>query len=153
MVKYAYLTNTYVFLLDKLAFVKYVPNIFSSILCIAPAQPINISSKNITSTSYCITFDPPTNITQNGPIASYTVTYQGELFKTTEYNITVSVDTVVYPLTESSSVCISNLEEYDNYTVLIRANNGAREGAAAIITVETLSSGVFSEIHSYNVHN
>ena len=89
-------------------------------------------------------------------ITSYTVTYQGELLpdksvctigstNTTEYNITVSVNTVVYPLTESSSVCISDLEEYNNYTVLIRANNGAgaSEGNVAVITVQTLSSGMF----------
>ena len=70
------------------------------------------------------------------------MTYQGELFNTTEYNTTVSVSPVVYPLTESSSVCISDLEEYNNYTVLIRANNGAGEGAAAIITVRTLEAGM-----------
>ena len=92
-----------------------------------------------------MTFDPPTNITQNGQITSYTVTYQGELFNTTEIGITVSVNTVVYPLTESSSVCISNLEEYNNYTVLIRAVNGAGEGVAARITVETLEAGLFCE--------
>ena len=95
------------------------------------------------SRSFCISFEPPTYIFQNGPITSYTVTYRGELFNTTEYNTTVSVNTVVYPLTESSSVCISDLEEYNNYTVLLRANNGAGEGAAAMIIVTTLEAGLF----------
>ena len=104
-------------------------------------QVLNLLSESITSTSFCITFDPPTNNSQNGPITSYIVTYQGELFNTTEYNITISVSPVVYPLTESSSVCINNLEEYDNYTVLIRANNGAGEGTAAVISLQTLISG------------
>ena len=76
------------------------------------------------------------------------MTYQGELFNTTEYNITVSISTVVYPLTKSSNVCISELEEYNNYTVLIRANNGAGEGVAAVFTVRTLSSGMFLGIYS-----
>ena len=76
------------------------------------------------------------------------MTYQGELFNTTEYNITVSISTAVYPLTKSSNVCISELEEYNNYTVLIRANNGAGEGAAAVFTVRTLSSGMFLGIYS-----
>ena len=93
-------------------------------------------------TSFCVTFDPPTNITQNGPITSYTVTYQGELFNTTEYNTIVSVNTAVYPLTESSIVFISNLEEYNNYTVMIRAVNGAGEGAAAMIIVRTSEAGL-----------
>ena len=98
-----------------------------------------------------MTFDPPSGINQNGPITSYTVTYQGELFNTTEYNNTISVNKVVYPLTASSSVCINNLEEYNNYTLLIRANNGAGEGTAAIITVQTLEAGlnIASYYHRY----
>ena len=39
-------------------------------------------------------------------------------------------------------MCISDLEEYNNYTVLIRAVNGAGEGTAANITVETLEAGI-----------
>ena len=111
------------------------------IFFLVSSEPLNPNNINITSTSFCVSFEPPTDTDQNGPITSYTVTYQGELFNTTEYNTTVSVNTVVYPLTESSSVCISDLEEYNNYTVLIRANNGAGEGAAAVITVKTLGAG------------
>ena len=70
------------------------------------------------------------------------MTYAGDVFDTTEVNTTVSVSSVVYPLTESSSVCIDNLEEYNNYTVLIRAVNGAGAGTAANITVETLEAGL-----------
>ena len=122
---------------------KYLWNSFF----LVPALPTNLNSTNITSTSFCVTFNPPINITQNGPITSYTVTYQGELFNTTEYNTNVLVNTVVYPLTESSSVCISDLEEYNNYTVLIRANNGAGEGTAAVISVLTLESGLCGIIY------
>ena len=108
-------------------------------------EPLNLSSHNIISTSFCVTFDPPTNITQNGQITYYTVTYVGETFDTTQASVYVSVSSVVYPLTESSTVCISNLEEYNNYTVLLRAVNGAGEGAAAMITVETLEAGFVCE--------
>ncbi|KAI6658157.1 Phosphatidylinositol phosphatase PTPRQ-like isoform X2, partial [Oopsacas minuta] len=104
-----------------------------------PAAPLNLMEVNINSTSFCVTFDPPTSITQNGPISNYTVTYQGELFNAAEVNITVDVNTP-YPLTESSIVCIYNLEEFDNYTVLIRANNGAGEGTATMITVRTAAA-------------
>ena len=116
-------------------------DIFENIFLVSDA-PLNLNSENITSTSFCVTFDPPTNITQNGQISSYNVTYVGYLFDMTEVSTTVSVSSVVYPLTESSSVCISNLEEYNNYTVLIRAVNGAGEGTAATITVETLEAGL-----------
>ena len=115
---------------------------------VVSTAPQNLASENITSTSFCVIFDPPTGINQNGPITSYNVTYQGELFNTTGYNTTISVSSVVYPLTESSSVCLSDLEEYNNYTVLIRANNGAGEGAAATIIVETLEAGLFMNIFS-----
>ena len=112
------------------------------------AAPQNLTSENITSTSFCVTFIPPTNNTQNGQITSYTVTYQGELFNTTEYNTNVSVSSVVYPLTESSIVCLSDLEEYNNYNVSIRAINGAGEGTAATITVQTLEAGLYTYITS-----
>ena len=39
-------------------------------------------------------------------------------------------------------MCISDLEEYNNYTVLIRANNGAGAGVPAIVTVRTLEVGL-----------
>ena len=43
----------------------------------------------------------------------------------------MSVSVVVtYPLTASSSLCINELEEFNNYTVSVRAINGAGEGAA-----------------------
>ena len=128
----------------------YIHWIWFLIITIVSTEPLNLNATNITSTSFCITFDPPTNITQNGLITSYNVTYQGDLFNTTEYNTTVSVNTVVYPLIESSSVCISNLEEYNNYTVLIRAVNGAGEGAAAMIAVETLEAGSYKNLTSVN---
>ena len=74
------------------------------------------------------------------------MTYQGKLINTTAYNTTVPVNTVVYPMTESSNVCIRNLEEYDNYAVLIRAVNGAGEGSAAMLTVQTLEAGSLAHI-------
>ena len=124
--------------------INVVPIIHSTILCIVPGQPTNLASENITSTSFCVTFYPPIDFAQNGPIASYSVTYAGNLFNTTQYTSTVSVNSVVYPLTESSNVCISDLEEYDNYTVLIRAVNGAGAGTAATIIVETLEAGLWN---------
>ena len=109
---------------------------------LAPGAPSQLVASNITSTSFCITISPPTNVTQNGPIQSYTVSYQGELFNTTQVNVYVSVGVVTYPLTASSSVCINGLEEFNNYTVAVRAVNGAGEGAAVTQVVRTLSAGL-----------
>ena len=117
-------------------------NKFMNLYFLAYTEPLKLASENVTTTSFCISFDSPINNTQNGPITSYIVTYQGVLFNTKQVTTTVSVSPVVYPLKESSSVCISNLEEYDNYTVSIRAVNGAGEGTAGMITVQTLEAGL-----------
>ena len=112
--------------------------VFLSLVSGAPTQLV-VSSR--TATSFCITISPPVNNTQNGPILSYTVSYQGELFNTTQVNVSVSV-VVTYPLTASSSVCIFGLEEFNNYTVSVRAINGAGEGAAITEVFRTLESGL-----------
>ncbi len=71
------------------------------------------------------------------------MSYQGELFNTTQVNVSVSV-VVTYPLTASSSVCINGLEEFNNYTVSVRANNGAGEGAAITNVFRTLIIGLYN---------
>ena len=109
-----------------------------SLVSEAPTQLVVSST---TATSFCITISPPVNNTQNGPIQSYTVSYQGELFNTTQVNVSVSV-VVTYPLTASSSVCINGLEEFNNYTVSVRAINEAGEGAAITEVFRTLESGL-----------
>ena len=48
-----------------------------------------------------------------------------------------------YPLTASSSLCINGLEEFNNYTVSVRAINGAGEGAAITRVLTTLESGLY----------
>ena len=70
------------------------------------------------------------------------MSYQGELFNTTQMNVSVSV-VVTYPLTASSSLCINGLEEFNNYTVSVRAINGAGEGAAITRVFRTLASGLY----------
>ena len=109
---------------------------------LVPGASSQLVASNMTSTSFCITISPPTNVTQNGPIQSYTVSYQGELFNTTQVNVSVSVGVVTYPLTASSSVCINGLEEFNNYTVAVRAVSIAGEGAAITQVVRTLTAGM-----------
>ena len=53
---------------------------------------------------------------------------------------------MVYPLTESSIVCLSDLVEYNNYNVSIRAINGAGEGDVASIIVQTSEAGLYNYI-------
>ena len=118
---------------------------FSSLVSGAPSQLI---ASNTTAVSFCITISPPVDNTQNGPIQSYTVSYQGELFNTTQVNVSVSV-AVTYPLTASSSLCINGLEEFNNYTVSVRAINGAGEGAAITEVFRTLESGLLYSLNKF----
>ena len=69
------------------------------------------------------------------------MSYQGELFNTTQVNVSVSL-VVIHPLIASSNQCINGLEEFNNYTVSVRAINGAGEGAAITRVVRTLASGL-----------
>ena len=56
----------------------------------------------------------------------------------------MSVSVVVtYPLTASINLCINQLEEFNNYTVSVRAINGAGEGAAITRVFRTLESGLY----------
>ena len=56
----------------------------------------------------------------------------------------MSVSVVVtYPLTASRRVCITGLEEFNNYTVSVRAINRAGEGAAITRVFRTLESGLY----------
>ena len=126
------------FQLTEIYFLSF-QNSISSLVSEAPSQLV---VTNTTATSFCITISPPINNTQNGPIQSYTVSYQGELFNTTQVNVSVSV-VVTYPLTASSSLCINGLEEFNNYTVSVRAINRAGEGAAITRVFRTLESGLY----------
>ena len=121
---------------------EYLINFINKLFLIASKAPTQLAVTNTTATSFCITITPPINNTQNGPIQSYTVSYQGELFNTTQVNVSVSV-VVTYPLTASSNLCIIGLEEFNNYTVSARAINGAGEGAAITRVLRTLESGLY----------
>ena len=104
-------------------------SVFTNNSSLVSEAPSDLAVSSTTATSLCITISPPVSNTQNGPIQSYTVSYRGELFNTIQVNVSVSV-VVTYPLTASSSLCINELEEFNNYMVSVRAINGAGEGAA-----------------------
>ena len=133
----------YVYFLATMAEMKdYLMNLLINNSFSVSEAPTQLAVSSRTATSFCITISPPVNNTQNGLIQSYTVSYQGELFNTTQVNVSVSV-VVIYPLTASSSLCINGLEEFNNYTVSVRAINGAEEGAAITRVFRTLESGLY----------
>ncbi len=89
-----------------------------------PAAPQNIMSRNLTSTSVELTWDPPT--TFNGPNEGYQVTY-----RRIETNEMESIRVM------ATSVNITNLEIYEEYSVVIVAYSDKGAGEEISITVLT----------------
>ncbi len=89
-----------------------------------PEAPQNVKSRNVTSTSVELTWDPPT--TFNGPNEGYNVTY-----RRIENNETASIRVM------DTSVIITNLEIYEEYSVEIVAYSDKGAGEEITITVLT----------------
>ena len=68
-------------------------------------------------------FFPPQNVSQNGPITSFDIMYTGNPFETAVQNEIVSVTPQVYPLTGMICRNLTNLEEFNNYTISVAAVN------------------------------
>ena len=75
-------------------------------------------------TSIVTTFYPPPEIEQNGPILLYNISYTGEIFDTVSQFVNVSFTNPTYPAVDPVSVNITGLQEYNNYTIRVRAING-----------------------------
>ena len=68
-------------------------------------------------------FFPPQNVSQNGPITSFDIMYTGNPFETVVQSETVSVTPQVYPLTGMICSNLTNLQEFNNYTISVAAVN------------------------------
>ena len=106
-------------------------------------MPQNLQILSVNSTSIQLRWDAPLDVEQNGPITSYQVYYTGMLFDTTQQGTEVQVPLTVqrYPLSNSSGVTITGLQEYNNVTISVSAVNGAGQGTAADIVVLTDIAG------------
>ncbi|KAI6661802.1 Down syndrome cell adhesion molecule-like protein Dscam2 isoform X8 [Oopsacas minuta] len=92
------------------------------------------------STTITVVVNPPNDTLQNGLITSYEVKYTGQRFDTTTYTESITVTDTTYPATANESYEIRGLEEYDTYTIEIRAENNAGLGYPLILTMTTQPS-------------
>ncbi|KAI6653336.1 Receptor-type tyrosine-protein phosphatase delta-like isoform X14, partial [Oopsacas minuta] len=85
--------------------------------------PQNITGRNITATSVGVCFYPPPGINQNGIITSFNITSFGSPFQTESITNVMVISPTSYTL--ESTVCfnLTNLEEYNNYTITVFAIN------------------------------
>ena len=86
------------------------------------ATPTISSLTVINAQSIRVTICPPPGINQNGLITSYIVSYTGNPFDTPTQSVTVSVS-LSYPATTCINTNLTGLEEFNNYTVTVRAVN------------------------------
>ena len=82
-----------------------------------------------------VTICPPAAIDQNGLILSYNVSYTGDPFDTPIQSQSFAVS-LSYPATACVNVTLTGLEEFNNYTVSVKAVNSAGSGdsSAGVIT-------------------
>ena len=86
------------------------------------AAPTNIALQTLGTQSIQVTICPPPQIDQNGLIISYTVFYTGNPFDTSTQSVIVSVS-LSYPATTCINTNLTELEEFNNYTVTVTAVN------------------------------
>ena len=115
-------------------------NIFCFYL-VPAAAPTNIALQTLGTQSIRVTICPPPQIDQNGLIRSYIVSYTGKQFDTSTQFITVSVS-LSYPATACINTNLTGLEEFNNYTVTIRAANSIGSSDASTgVTAQTNAAG------------
>ena len=76
-------------------------------------------------------FSPPQIAAQNGPITSFDIAYTGNPFEMTVQIETVYITPQVYPLTGIICRNLTNLEEFNNYTISVSAVNRNGTGVAS----------------------
>ena len=105
-------------------------NSYDSSLIAPTGTPTTLSVDFITSTTIDISFFQPEGITQNGPILSYDVFYEGRIFDTIEimenFPVLVEMDPMI--VTSIFHVTLTGLEEFNTYDIQVRAVNAAGNG-------------------------
>ena len=88
-------------------------------------MPLDLTGFSLSTTSIFVRWDAPLGINQKGPISSYNLTYEGSPLDTEFRHEIVPVSAGSYPLVRRSEVNLTELEEFINYTITVRAINGA----------------------------
>ena len=114
-------------------------------MILAPiSAPQNVVITTITTTTITVCFNPPTGSSQNGIITSFSVSYAGSPFQTTQQVTTVPVSPTEYPLNRTVCTILTNLEESNNYKISVLLTNSAGSGPASTdITALTLEAGEY----------
>ena len=104
--------------------------------------PQNVIAAAINATAISVCFDPPIGSSQNGIITSFNVASIGSTFQTSQLVTTVTISPTEYPLNRTVCTTLTNLQEYNTYTISVLLINSAGSGPpSADITVLTPVAG------------
>ena len=107
---------------------------------LVPTAAPTISTLTVISAqSIRVTICPPPQIDQNGLILRYNVLYTGSPFDIYTQSVTVNVS-LSYPATTCINTNLTGLEEFNNYTVTVRAQNS--------IGVSNFSTGLTAQTNA-----
>ena len=98
-----------------------------------PPQNLTVVSQNSTVIQVC--FYPPPSDNQNGPLTLFNISYSGHPLDTLTQRMSVSVYPEVYPLTNMLCCNLTNLQEYNNYTIRVKAVNTNGDGPESVEVV------------------
>ena len=98
-----------------------------------------------TSTSITVCFEFPEGSTQNGQLTSIDVTLVGTPFDTESQNISFDITSTEYPLTGSLCGDVTNLEEFNDYSItsVILINSAGSGPSSPSVQAQTLQVGEF----------
>ena len=105
-----------------------------------------MNATSYTPTSITLCFEFPEGSSQNGQITSFNVTLVGSPFYIESQIFTIPVTSTGYPLTGSMCGDVANLEEYNNYTIIVvMINYAGPSPSSSDVEVKTLESGGYYE--------
>ena len=118
---------------------------------LAPVDaPVNLNATSTTSTSIIVCFEFPDGRTQNGQITSFNVTHVGTPFDTESRNVSIAITSTEYPLTGSVCGNVTELQEYNNYTItVVLINSIGPSPSSSGVQVQTLEACEFSHKFIY----
>ena len=103
-----------------------------------------MNATSYTPTSITICFEFPEGSTQNGLITSFNVTLVGLTFDTESQTVDVPISNAEYPSTGSICDDVTNLQEYNNYTItsVVLVNSAGSGPSSPPVQVQTLETGI-----------
>ena len=120
----------------------HITNLCYWCLYLAPdASPQDVTAIDITAISINVCYNPPPDSHQNGIITHFNVSYFGFPFQVETMFQIMTIIPTAYPLNRTLCIYLTNLEEYNEYSITVLAINSEGSGPVSqsilVVTGET----------------